>query len=271
MLLILAVALLPACHFTIRAAPTCTCEQAGIVQLSASGTANQPRWLRWSNDDEAVHPALVPATQTAAISQFDLTGSHRIIDGLVVRDAIYQPRVMGSRNSLRRMVFEKPRAWEGMAIVAKGPADKPESYIEHNLVWGFRKTDPLCAGPGTPGVVFDFGSQAGSPPRPMLARDFTVRNNVLIGWVPHAIYLGRKVEDLKISGNYVANADLAISNSYGRRITIRDNVFVGNGTDYQTGPDARETDYAGNRRAGLAEKCLTLRHITASRTLCNAV
>ena len=282
MLLALAVALLPPCEFTIREkadwahvndpdkavicvapAPTYTYEDVGVVQLSASGTADKPRWLRWANDDESVHPALVPAAETAAVSQFDLTGSHWVIDRLVVRDAIYQPRVMGTGNVLQRMVFEKPRPWagrpvglmlnfwsgsdnavvdsvfrepyraqgmdsyavyineaeritvrgnefidmvdgvsngpeagggnrivgnefyhtpasytdckghydpngkcscsEGMAMVAKGPADKPESYIERNLVWGFRKTDPVCAGSGTPGAAFDFGSEAGSP------------------------------------------------------------------------------------------------------------
>lgn len=381
--------LLPTCDFTIRKAadwarvndpektvicvapaPTYTYEQVGVVQLSASGTADRPRWLRWSNDDESVHPALVPAEETAAISQFDLNGSHWIIDRLVVRDAIYQPRVMGTGNILQRMVFERPRSWEGrpgglmlnfwsgsdnaivdsvfrepfrakgidsyavyihraaritvqgnefinlvdgvqngpeagggnrfvgnefyqtpeiytncsgvfdpdgacacsegMAIVAKGPADQPESYIENNLVWGFRKTDPVCAGSGTPGVVLDFGAQVGPPLRPMLTRHFTIRNNAIIAWVPHAIYLGRKVEDLTIIGNYVANADVAISNVYGQRITVRDNVFLGNGTDYNTGPEAWGTEYAGNRRAGTADKCFTMRHITDPRPLCVA-
>ncbi len=379
--------MLPACDFTIRTkadwahvndpdktvicvapAPTYTVEDLGIVQLAASGTAARPRWLRWANDDESVHPALVPADQTAAISQFDVTGSHWVLDRLVVRDAIYQPRVMGTDNVLRRMVFEKPRAWtgrptglmlqftsgsdnalvdsvfrepyrapgidsyavyiheaeritirgnefidmvdgvqngpdaggsnriignefyhtpasytdchgnfdpkgkcscaEGMAVVAKGPAEKPESYIERNLVWGFRRTDPVCAGSGTPGVVFDFGSWAGSPLQPMLTRHFTVRDNVIIADVPHAIYTGEKVEDLAIVNNYISGADSAIENVYGKRLTITANTFFGNGIDYNTSPLARDTVYAGNRKAGNDTLCVTTRHLTSPGTLC---
>jgi len=389
MLFALTLMLLPPCDFTIRGAadwarvndpdktvicvapaPTYTYEQVGVVQLTASGTVNRPRWLRWANDDESVHPARVPVDETAAVSQFDVTGSHWIIDRLVVRDAIYQPRVMGTGNTLQRMVFEKPRSWEGRpgglmvnfwsgsghavidsvfrdpyrakgvdsyavyihqaegvtvqgnefidmvdgvqngpqagggnriagnefyhtprnytdcngrfdpdgacscsegaAFVAKGPADQPESYIEDNLVWGFKKTDAVCAGTGTPGVVMDFGSQGGSPPQPMLTRHFTIRNNAMIAWVPNAIYLGREVEDLTITGNFVANAEYAISNVYGQRITVTNNVFAGNKTDYFTGPEARGTVYTGNRRAATAEKCFTLRHITDPHTLCVA-
>ena len=387
MLSVLALALLPPCDFTIRekddwrhvndadktvicvaAAPTYSYEDVGVVQLSASGTADKPRWLRWANDDPSVHPALVPAASTAAISQFDVTGSHWIIDRLVVRDAIYQPRVMGTGNLLQRMVFEKPRPWsgrpvglmlafwtgdgnavvdsvfrepyrakgidsyaiyihqagritiqgnefidlvdgvsngpeagggnrivgnefyqtsasytdchghfdphgkcscaEGMAVVPKGPADQAESYIERNLVWGFRKSDPECGGSGTPGVAFDFGSEAGSPLRPMLTRHFTVRDNVIIAQVPNAIYLGRKVEDISFVNNYISGADHGISNSYGQRIRITANTFFANGIDYDTGPAAWDTVYEANRRAGDGELCVTTRHLTSPVPLC---
>lgn len=387
------VALLPACDFTIRnsadwqhvndsdktvicvaPAPTYTVEQVGIIMLTASGTPEKPRWLRWSNADESVHPALVPAAQTAAVSQFDLTGSYWIIDRMVVRDAIYEPRVIGSRNVLQRMVFERPRAWsgrpsglmlrfssgsdnavidsvfrdplrvpgmdspaayidqaeritirgnelinlvdgvgngptagggnqivenefyqtpalytdcsghfttsgtcscsEGMVVVLKGPSDRSESFIERNLVWGLQKTDPICAGSGTPGVAFDFGSQAntqpGSPVVPMLTRHFTVRDNIILAKLPFAVYLGREVEDLSFIGNYISGADFGISNQYGQRITVEDNIFFGNGLDYQTSPLAQGTVYDGNRSAGASQLCVTIRHITNPGRLCTA-
>ena len=387
MITALVLAMLPPCEFTIREkadwahvndsdkrvicvapAPTYSVEEAGVIQLSASGTADQPRWLRWANEDESVHPARVPAAETAAVSQFDVTGSHWIIDRLVVRDAIYQPRVMGTGNVLQRMVFEKPRFWagrptglmlhftsgsdnavvdsvfrdplrvrgmdspaayihdaeritiqgnemidlvdgvgagptagggnrivdnefyqtpasytdckgnfrpdgkcscsEGMALVAKGPAEMPESYVERNLVWGFRKTDPVCAGSGTPGVVFDFGSTAGSPSLPMLTRHYTVRENTIIANVPFAIYLGALVEDLSFLGNYIAEADYGISNDNGKRIRIIGNTYHHNGKDYHAGPGAAGTVYEGNRRAGKGEKCVTAMHLTNPHDLC---
>jgi hypothetical protein len=387
--LLLAALGLPACDFTVRTAgdwervndpdkrvicvapgPTWTYEDVGVVQLTASGTVDAPRWLRWATDDEEAHPARVPREQTAALSQFDLRGDHWIIDGLVVRDALWQPRVIGSHNTLQRMVFEQPRAWEGrpvglmlhftsgtnnavvdsvfrhpyrhrgidsyavyihhaervtvqgnefidlvdgvsngphagggnrivdnefyhteasytdcngrfdprgkcscsegMAFVAKGPADRPESFVERNLVWGFRRADPVCAGTGTPGVAFDFGSTAGDPPAPTLTRHFTVRDNVILAAVPNAIYLGREVEDLTFTGNYVAGAGSGMVNVYGRRVTIRDNIFGRNQRDYHTGPDARTSVYEGNRRAGSGQRCLVVRHITDPGTLCVA-
>jgi len=387
MLLSIAMSLLPPCDFTIRTAtdwehvndadkrvicvapaPTYTVEQVGVVQLTASGTPESPRWLRWANDDETLHPANVPPEATAALSQFDLHGSNWVIDRIVVRDALYQPRVMGYSNRLQRMVFEKPRPWpgrklglmlnvftgsdhviadsvfrepfrqsrvdsyalyihqaqrvtvqgnefidlvdgvsngpeagggnriidnefyqtsasytdcrgnfdpkgkcscsEGMAFVAKGPTDQPESYVERNLVWGFQKTDPLCAGTGTPGVVFDFGSTATGEPRPRLTRHFTVRDNVILAKVPNAIYLGAAVEDLTISGNYISGAESGVTNLYGKRIEVRGNVFNRNGFNYRTGPDAKGGAYVGNRMAGAAKRCFVVRHLTAPATRC---
>jgi hypothetical protein len=391
MLGVLAAALLPACNFTIRtvadwqrvndsdktvicvaAAPTYTYEQVGIVQLTASGTADKPRWLRWSNQNESLHPALVPAGQTAAVAQFDLRGSYWIIDRIVVRDAIAEPRIFGTGNVLQRMVFEKPRAWagrniglmlnfwsgsdntivdsvfrdpfrapgvdgyaiyineaeritvrgnefidlvdgvsngplagggnrfvenefyqtsasytdcsgrfdpqgscacsEGMAVSHKGPATKPESFVERNLVWGFKKTDPRCAGTGTPGIAFDFGAAGGggSPPTPTLTRHFTVRDNIVIADMPFAIYLGREIEDVAFIGNYVAEADYGISNAYGQRVTVQGNIFFHNGNDYVTGPSAQGTIYQDNRRAGTGQLCVTIRHITNPDRLCTA-
>ncbi len=382
-------ALLPACDFTIRTtadwqhvndsdktvicvapAPTYTVEQVGVIQLTASGTTGRPRWLRWSDADETVHPARVPDAQTAAVSQFDVVGNNWIIDRIVVRDAIYEPRVIGNRNVLQRMVFERPRAWpgrpsgimleftrgtdsavvdsvfrrplrvpgldsyavyiheaervtvrgnelidlvdgisngptagggnrfvenefyqtpaaytdcsghfttsgtcscsEGMAMAAKGPADKPESFIERNLVWGFQKTDPVCAGSGTPGVGFDFGSRAGTPLMPMLTRHFTVRDNIIISKLPFAFYLGARVEDLSFTGNYIAGADYGISNVYGQRITVMDSIFHDNAVDYLTGPLAQDTTYYANRSAGNSQLCVTTRHITNPGRLCTA-
>jgi hypothetical protein len=120
MLLALTLALLPPCDFTIREtadwkhvndpdksvicvapAPTYTVEQVGVLKLTASGTADRPRWLRWANEDESLHPALVPEEQTAAISGFDITGSHWIIDRLVVRDEIGHPGINAAADGVR--------------------------------------------------------------------------------------------------------------------------------------------------------------------------
>jgi len=385
--LALAMAVLPPCDFTIRnksdwahvndpgkrvicvaAAQTYRYEDVGIVQLSASGTPERPRWLRWANDNESVHPANVPAEQTAAVAQFDLTGSYWVLDRLVVRDAVYQPQVMGVGNILQRMVFEKPRRWEGrptglmlhfkngsdnavvdsvfrepfrargidsyavfiseaeritvkgnefidlvngvqngplagggnrfvenefyhtsaaytdckgqldpegscscaegMAVVAKGPADKPESFIERNLIWGFKRTDQFCAGSGTPGAVFDFGSWDGTPFTPQVTRYFTVRDNIIVASEPHAIYLGLIVEDLTIVGNYVSGADVGISNQYGKRIKVTGNTFHDNKVDYRSGPTAKDTIYEGNRRAANGELCVTTHHLTNPTKRC---
>jgi len=354
--------------FCVAPAPTYAVEEVGVVQLTASGTPELPRWLRWANDDETLHPANVPPAETASVAQFDLHGSHWVVDRIVVRDAIYNPRVMGHGNRLQRMVFEKPRAWpgrqsglmllvsdgaehvvvdcvfrdsfrhpgvdsyavyihqaervtvqgnefidlvdgvsngplagggnriidnefyhtsasytdcrgsfdpagecscsEGMAFVGKGPIDKPESFVERNLVWGFRKTDPYCAGSGTPGVVFDFGSTAAGAPRPTLTRHFTVRDNVILARVPFAIYLGAAVEDLTITGNYITGAASAITNLYGQRILIRGNVFRNNGINHHTSPQARGGTYVGNRMGGTRKHCLVFRHLTAPDTRC---
>ncbi len=368
MLLTIALLTLPPCDFTIRskadwahvndqdknvicvaAAPTYTYEDVGVVQLSASGTADKPRWLRWANEDPSVHPALVPSDQTAAISQFDLIGSNWVVDRLVVRDAIYQPRVMGNMNRLQRMVFEKPRVWEGrqnglmlhltsgsenavvdsvfresyrargadsyaiyihhaagvtisgnefidlvggvqsgpeaggghyivdnefyhtpaiytdcrgiytstgncscsegMAVVAKGPANQAQSYIERNVVWGFKRSDPTCAGTGSPGTAFDFGSGA------KLTRHFIVRDNVIIADVPSAIYLGRSVEDMTIQRNRIAGSDNAISNVYGERVDVSDNTFLGKRVQFVDSPSA-------------GTLCVTTHHLTGPRNLC---
>ncbi|MBL8202145.1 MAG: right-handed parallel beta-helix repeat-containing protein [Chromatiales bacterium] len=381
MLTALLMALLPPCDFTVRTAedwshvndadkrvvcvapaPTYTVEQVGVIHLSASGSADQPRWLRWANDDESVHPALVPERETAAVAQFYITGSHWIVDRLVVRDAVYQPQVAGTGNTLQRMVFEKPRAWEGrpvnlmlhftsgsdhavvdsvfreglrvprmdsyavyiheaervtirgnefidlvdgvsngplagggnrivgnefyhtpatytdckghfnpagkcscsegMAIVPKGPAERPESYIEGNLVWGFRKTDPFCAGTGTPGVAIDLGSGEA------MTRNFVIRDNIILADVPNAIYLGRYVEDVAIAGNYIAGAEYGIANVYGQRVRVTGNTFYRVGIDHHTGPVARGTVLSGNRRAGRQERCFTVRHLTRPEERC---
>jgi hypothetical protein len=151
---------------------------------------------------------------------------------------------------------------EGMAVVPKGPADKAPSHIERNLIWGFRKTDPVCAGSGTPGVAIDLGSGEA------MTRNFVIRDNIILAAVSYGIYLGRYVEDVEISGNYVAEAEYGISNSYGQRIRVTDNTYYRNGINYHTGPIAWGTVLKRNRRAGKGELCFTVRHLTAPEQRC---
>lgn len=377
----LALAILPACQFTIRtaadwvhvndadktvicvaAAPTYTVESVGVIKLTASGTSTSPRWLRWDNADETRHPARMLRSQTAAVAQFNVTGSYWILDRLVVRDGLYPPQVMGRHNTLQKMLFEQPRPWpgrasglmldfvsgsdnavvdsvfrlpfrapgidsyavyisqarritvsgnefadlvdgvsngplagggnliidnefyhtsasytdchgtftpdgacscsEGMAVVPKGPAQQPQSYIQRNLVWGFRRTDPYCAGSGTPGVGFDLGSSE------MVTRNFTIQDNVIIAAEPHGIYLGRYVEDISILNNRIYGANTGIANVYGQRITITGNQFGAVAIPYATGPVAAGTVYQNNLVTGDHSYCVNTRHLTNPAVRC---
>jgi hypothetical protein len=151
---------------------------------------------------------------------------------------------------------------EGQALVLKGAQGPGGFRFEHNIAWGLKPSDRHCAGSGTPGSGINIGSGGRH------TGNADIVNNIVIGTVPYGILLGRHVEDIRISGNYLQGAEIGIQIGYGQNIIVDDNTFQNIGTPVRIGSYATNVNVHGSRSAEPGERCFVRKHITSPQLVC---
>ena len=109
-------------------------------------------------------------------------------------------------------------------IVIKGPANSSNTLlIANNRIWGFRKCDTKLAGTGSPGHAINIGSGNQG------VSNVIIEGNLIYD-SPSGIYLADKVRDIQIKDNIIYDINRgdskAISNTYGKTITINGNTII---------------------------------------------
>ena len=196
------------------------------------------------------------------IQQSPLSRNNHVVSGneMYITDALYTD-CKGKRDRKGPCMCS-----EGMALALKG-VDRPGTTfrIENNLIYGLRRHDDFCMGSGTPGVAIDLGSGGN------VTRNVIIRNNVLLNRVPNNINMGLHVGDVEVSRNVIGYSKYGITNVYGDRVTITENLFVNNDENYHTGSKAVHTIYENNRQASDSEKvslCYRVKKFTNPHTVC---
>jgi hypothetical protein len=151
---------------------------------------------------------------------------------------------------------------EGQVLTLKGTPSAGGFHFEGNIAWGLKPSDKQCAGTGAPGTGVNIGSGGKN------TQKANIVNNTIIGTLPYGIYLGRDVENIQISSNYLAGMETGIQIGYGLNITVNNNLFYSVDTPVRIGDLARDVQALGNRSAIPGERCITLRHITAPQLFC---
>jgi len=98
--------------------------------------------------------------------------------------------------------------------------------IIDNVISGYRKSDPVCGGSGSPGT--GIATSACAPSQTCDTKHWLIQGN-LITDSHFGIYHGLHVDDVRIIGNRFCRNDSAISDGFSVNSAIKDNIFAANG------------------------------------------
>ncbi len=106
------------------------------------------------------------------------------------------------------------------------------NVIRGNRISGYRTSDPICGGSGSPGAGIELAACAANSQTCRSEHD-VVDNNVISN-SHYGIYLPPQASKYKINDNFVCRTKIAISDGYSQNNSaITDNTFYDNGTDLE--------------------------------------